>query len=214
MNWNEKNIYRQNYGDQTYIENRSDLATFVRESNLIERVDDRTCDKVYYNVFLKYYEMMFTKGLSVQDVRKMQMCITAHSMYNEETQYLGELRDEHVVVGIGRRQMCDKTADISRRLQGILKKNHQYMLRGQQGKIDRLDLDKIFENLHVEFEMLHPFIDGNGRVGRLIWNLYRLHAGLPLKIVYEREKHEYYKLFQAAEMEVLIQKTFPKIVNS
>jgi fido (protein-threonine AMPylation protein) len=48
---------------------------------------------------------------------------------------------------------------------------------------------------HIEFEFIHPFVDGNGRVGRMIYNAHRLQLGQPIHIIKESEKHEYYKWF-------------------
>ncbi len=48
---------------------------------------------------------------------------------------------------------------------------------------------------HLEFERVHPFIDGNGRVGRLLINLELLKNGyLPLNITYS-ERGKYYDAF-------------------
>ncbi len=53
------------------------------------------------------------------------------------------------------------------------------------------------KHAHVEFEKIHPFEDGNGRTGRILMNIQRLAAGLPILIIHEgKEQQEYYKWFQ------------------
>jgi Fic family protein len=49
---------------------------------------------------------------------------------------------------------------------------------------------------HVDFEKIHPFGDGNGRIGRMIYNWHRLMVGLPIDVILEDEKYEYYQLFK------------------
>ena len=50
---------------------------------------------------------------------------------------------------------------------------------------------------HILFEKIHPFEDGNGRVGRILMNFQRLKIGLPLLIIHEgKEQFEYYKWFK------------------
>lgn len=52
------------------------------------------------------------------------------------------------------------------------------------------------KNRHVEFEKIHPFEDGNGRVGRIIYNWELLKAGFPIHVIHEgKEQQEYYKWF-------------------
>ena len=49
---------------------------------------------------------------------------------------------------------------------------------------------------HIEFERIHPFEDGNGRIGRIILNWQRVKAGLPILVIHEGpEQFEYYKWF-------------------
>ena len=48
---------------------------------------------------------------------------------------------------------------------------------------------------HVVFEMLHPFADGNGRTGRILMNAQMLKYGHPIKIIYEKNKWDYYDWF-------------------
>jgi Fic family protein len=48
----------------------------------------------------------------------------------------------------------------------------------------------------VAFERIHPFRDGNGRVGRIIMNAQRLQAGLPILIIPASERRLYYEWFR------------------
>lgn len=48
---------------------------------------------------------------------------------------------------------------------------------------------------HIEYEKIHPFVDGNGRTGRMLMNWERLRAGESVLIIWESEKHDYYKWF-------------------
>jgi len=50
--------------------------------------------------------------------------------------------------------------------------------------------------MHVHFENLHPFEDGNGRVGRILLNIHRINMGLPLMTILEHERGEYYEWFR------------------
>jgi len=60
--------------------------------------------------------------------------------------------------------------------------------------LDQYFLDKIAK-FHLDFETIHPFCDGNGRIGRVLINYQLLRLGLPMIIIRDKEKAKYYKSF-------------------
>jgi len=52
-----------------------------------------------------------------------------------------------------------------------------------------------WKGLHVMYEGIHPFIDFNGRTGRIFMNWHRRKNGLPLLVIEEPLKQDYYAWF-------------------
>lgn len=59
---------------------------------------------------------------------------------------------------------------------------------------DNYFADKIAK-FHLDFETVHPFCDGNGRMGRVIINYQLLRLGFPNIIIRDKEKRIYYSSF-------------------
>jgi Fic family protein len=80
--------------------------------------------------------------------------------------------------------------------------NPQFVPTLMQELVDNYNQNKIsyfldaVAHFHAEFETIHPFVDGNGRMGRVIINLQLMNLGYPPIIIQNKSKHtEYYTLF-------------------
>jgi fido (protein-threonine AMPylation protein) len=104
----------------------------------------------------------------------------------------GKLRDCDVWIG-GRCKMFISEA--------LLKDQLEQWLRTARDGIDFVvgppalsveAAETLAKKLHIEFENIHPHVDGNGRTGRILYQIHRLLLGLPLKVIEAKTKHEFY----------------------
>ncbi len=71
--------------------------------------------------------------------------------------------------------------------------NDRKLLKGQVPAME------VFAQLHAEFERIHPFRDGNGRVGRLLLNLMLVRSGYPPAVIHKRDRGTYLRGLSRAD---------------
>ena len=97
----------------------------------------------------------------------------------------GRFRGSHEFVRVGS-HVAPAPEHVERMLEDILSKyasDHEVY-----------DPDKI-AHFHLGFETVHPFNDGNGRIGRVIMNYQLKRLGYPPIIIRDKEKQLYYNAF-------------------
>ena len=64
---------------------------------------------------------------------------------------------------------------------------------------DETEVVEALARSHARFEQIHPFLDGNGRTGRLILNLLLVRAGYPPAIIYKGDRSRYLTALRRAD---------------
>lgn len=160
---------------------------FLRESNAIEReysVEALEDAKDAW-AFAKRYSGNIDFEFILQIHRQLMKTI--------DPDIAGNIRQQSVWVG------NRKCLDHNYIRQEIDKLCHEWnILRFDlMKKSDKKWKELLIQNWHIRFEKIHPFIDGNGRTGRIIMNKQRLRIGLHIKIIHTgREQIEYYEWFK------------------
>jgi len=158
----------------------SNVITFLTQSNYVEDEFSSVALEDSLTAWNKYENnsQKITINL-VKDIHKIVM-----NRINPEI--AGCLRDCNVTVG---RRLCPAPQFVEGLLDewvkkwGIVHKECYEQPLKTFCKHYNEDVQLIKQS-HVEFEKIHPFKDGNGRVGRIIMNLQRVWARLPILVVY------------------------------
>ena len=71
------------------------------------------------------------------------------------------------------------------------------------GTLSLTDAPEVLARIHVDFERLHPFIDGNGRTGRLMLNLVLTRLGWPPIVIFREQRGRYLRALDRADRDDL-----------
>lgn len=152
-----------------------DVLKFLYESNAIEDVWD---EESLEDALDAWRFIIDEEKLTPENIKMTHRILMRRHLKGS---YLGEFRQQPVWIG-GREGLASILIPEAIKMwcKIVNKKNKK---------------EHIIEKDHVEYEYIHPFIDGNGRTGRIFMNWQRVKNGLPILIIKEREKYAYYKWF-------------------
>lgn len=89
--------------------------------------------------------------------------------------------------------------DVSPQLTTWVDKANQIGAYIAGGQLASADIPLALADLHSSFERIHPFIDGNGRTGRLVLNLILVRLGFPPSIIFKASRNRYLTALDRAD---------------
>lgn len=129
----------------------------------------------------------------------LKTCLEIHRilMQRSNQRIAGKIRQCNVYIG-GQKKEYTSVVDLESKLNYLFSVWNHYQSSALELKPDEQDsLESYIKEWHVKFEEIHPFEDGNGRVGRILLNMQRLNSKLPLLIIHAgEEQYEYYNWFK------------------
>ena len=150
---------------------------------LFEQQNQKLCyevlkEKIIYNEFL-----------SIELIKEIHKVLTAGTYderrYIEKEERAGEFKKHDYVTGV--LEVGSAAKYVEDDLTELIAEVNAY-----EGN----DVLKVATYLHARFEFIHPFADGNGRVGRTLLNYYLMIRNHPPLIVYHEDKQMYYECLQ------------------
>lgn len=157
-----------------------DIEKYIRESNLIEGIDDPEFDK---QGLYAWEELIKHEKPNNSNIRKTQKTITLlqDDLAPHQRGYTRSMSKVNVYIGT---KVMPSWAMVDDMLNNWL-----------------LDMDEMWETvspivMHIRFEHIHPFVDGNGRTGRmLLWHHEIRQGKTPTLFLNSEKSKKYYPLF-------------------
>lgn len=122
-------------------------------------------------------------------VREFQLQLT-HGTYDTRRWQLGERPGQYKLHDYvtGREEVGAAPEDVAQEMEELL---------AEVRDIEDKDVLTAAAYFHAKLENIHPFADGNGRVGRLAMNYLLVLHGHPPIIIHQEDRREYYEALEA-----------------
>lgn len=179
----------------------SDLLRFETEAQTGQPIEDIREVSNYVDAMMHGLERLEEMPLSLRLIREMHERLLQSGRGGTESP--GEFRRSQNWIGGTRPGNALFVPPPTTELDGCLDALERFM-HEEESRLPALIKAGL---LHVQFEMIHPFLDGNGRIGRLLVTLYLCVNGvlrkplLYLSLYLKTHRHDYYRLLQEVREE-------------
>lgn len=230
--FNKINTLRQRYyqastGKEALIQliSEAEIAEQVYNSNAIENstLTLEETEKILLQIdldrFITEREIFETKNLarvvSYIDKRAkerelaLEVILSLHQMLisNIRDDVAGRFRKDNEFVRVGS-HIAPAPKEIIKRLEKMLA---QYYASSHENIIKRI------ARLHLTFEYIHPFVDGNGRIGRVINNYLLIREGfvpINIKFIDRKKYYEAFKEFDSKNVTTIMEEIVGKALTN
>jgi len=137
------------------------------------------------------YMLNYKEDITKDFICELHKLVVANTLSEELTQKIGKYRNIQVFIR-GASIIPSKPQEVHQKMTALL----SWYTKNKK-KIHPLIVAAYF---HVEFEKIHPFVDGNGRVGRLLLNFILHKNKFPMVNIPNKKKLKYYELLEKAQI--------------
>ena len=134
------------------------------------------------------YMLSYDKDITKEFILEMHNLVIANTLRQDLISQLGRYRTVQVFIG---RSIPPKPQDVPKKMASLLRWYYT-----NKKKLHPLVLASYF---HTEFEKIHPVVDGNGRVGRLLMNFILYKNKYPMINIPKKRRFKYYEVLQEAQ---------------
>lgn len=178
-----------------YLAIKDSIMTIVFDSELIETIsgDEKSLNK---NQVARHQEILTDICLMKEDLPDLETLKDWHAyiMANDVNSHPGTIRTIPARSG-GSNKLYPLLGED--RIAAIIDSLNRMMYNSQINMFVRL------ATLHHEFEEIHPFVDGNGRIGRLYLQWWAWELGIGLFHVHMGNKNEYIDCMKSNDIDRL-----------
>lgn len=134
------------------------------------------------------YMLNYDKDVIKEFILQIYNLVIANTLRPEFVSQIGKYRTVQVFIG---RSIPPRPQEVPKKMASLLR-----WYSTNKNKLHPLVLASYF---HTEFEKIHPFVDGNGRVGRLLMNFILHKNKYPMINIPKKRRFRYYTSLQEAQ---------------
>lgn len=128
------------------------------------------------------------RDITKEFILQLHTLVVANTLREDLVSQTGKYRNVQVFIG---RDTLPKPHEVPKQMTILLR-----WYSTNKKKLHPLVLASYF---HTEFERIHPFVNGNGRVGRLLMNFILYKNKYPMVNIPKKNKFRYYEVLQNAQ---------------